>query len=235
MDLNDPKMAKLVLLGIGLAGLLYVYFGTSLLPVTYRAQAAETKDLQGRYESLSLEINRARQSAKNLPHLEAEYATLQEKWEEEISEIPFDYGVLDEHYEEMYQNEKQTKSLLYIFAAIAIFISCLGLFGLASFMAERRTKEIGVRKVLGASSSSLVGLINREVIYVLSGAIVVGSVAGYYLCGMLLDEMFAFRMALGPIAAVVASITVVLVTALTIGYQVYSAASANPVESLRVE
>ncbi len=83
---------------------------------------------------------------------------LQEKWEEEISEIPFDYDILDEHYEEMYQNEKQTRSLLNIFAAIAIFISCMGLFGLASFMAERRTKEIGIRKTNGATTRNISGL-----------------------------------------------------------------------------
>ena len=77
--------------------------------------------------------------------------------------------------------------------------------------------------------------INREVIYVLAAAIIAGSVIGYYLCGMLLDEMFAFRMSLGPLAAVVAGTTVILVTASTIGYQVYAAASANPVDSLRVE
>jgi Tfp pilus assembly protein PilO len=90
MDLNDPKTAKLILLVIGIAGLLYVYFGTAFLPITYKAQAAELKELEGRYESLSLEINRARQSAKHLPHLEAEYEALQRKWEEANQLLPTD-------------------------------------------------------------------------------------------------------------------------------------------------
>ena len=71
-------------------------------------------------------------------------------------------NVLDQHYEEIYQNEQQTKSLLYIFAAIAIFISCLGLFGLASFMAERRTKEIGIRKTNGASTGNILRLLSLD-------------------------------------------------------------------------
>ncbi len=88
MDINDPKTAKLLFLGIGVAALVYVNFFTSLVPVSYKAQAAELEDLKGRYETISLEVNRARQSVKHLPHLEAEFEALQGKWEEANQLLP---------------------------------------------------------------------------------------------------------------------------------------------------
>jgi len=88
MDLNDPRVPKYFLIGICVAGLLYTYFGTSLLPFTYKVQAKELASLKDRYEKLSLEVNRARQSAKHLPHLEAEYETLRAKWEEANQLLP---------------------------------------------------------------------------------------------------------------------------------------------------
>jgi len=88
MDLNDPRLTKYFLLGICTAGLLYVYFGTTLMPFTYRAQARELGELEEQYERLSLEVNRARQSAKHLPHLEAEYEALQLKWDEANQLLP---------------------------------------------------------------------------------------------------------------------------------------------------
>ncbi|MCK4303312.1 MAG: type 4a pilus biogenesis protein PilO [Candidatus Eisenbacteria sp.] len=88
MDINDPKTAKLIIAGIGIAAVLYIHFGTTFLPFSYKAEAKELNELEGRYEALSLEINRARQSAKNLPHLEAEYEALQAKWEEANQLLP---------------------------------------------------------------------------------------------------------------------------------------------------
>jgi type IV pilus assembly protein PilO len=88
MDLSDPRVPKYFMIGICVAGLLYVYFGTSFLPFTYKVQAKELAELKDRYEKLSLEVNRARQSAKHLPHLEAEYATLRTKWEEANQLLP---------------------------------------------------------------------------------------------------------------------------------------------------
>ncbi len=88
MDLNDPRVPKYFLIGICAVGLLYGYFGTSVLPFTYRVQAKEIAQLKDRYEKLSLEVNRARQSAKHLPHLEAEYETLRAKWDEANQLLP---------------------------------------------------------------------------------------------------------------------------------------------------
>ena len=88
MDINDPKTAKLILAGIGIAALLYIHFGTVFLPFSYKARAEELNELEDCYEALSLEINRARQSAKNLPHLEAEYEALHGKWEEANQLLP---------------------------------------------------------------------------------------------------------------------------------------------------
>jgi type IV pilus assembly protein PilO len=88
MDLNDPRVPKFFLIGICVAGVLYTYFGTSFLPFTYKVQAKELSGLKDRYEKVSLEVNRARQSAKHLPHLEAEYETLRAKWEEANQLLP---------------------------------------------------------------------------------------------------------------------------------------------------
>ncbi len=88
MDLNDPKVAKLVFLGLFLAGFIYLYFGTMLLPFSHKAQAGELQELSQRYEELSLEVNRARQTVKHLPHLEAEYEALQQKWSEANQLLP---------------------------------------------------------------------------------------------------------------------------------------------------
>ncbi len=94
MDINDPKTAKLLFLGIGGAAILYLNFFTALVPFSYKAQAAELGELRGQYEKVSLEVNRARQSMKHLPHLEAEFEALQSKWEEANQLLPGDKQII---------------------------------------------------------------------------------------------------------------------------------------------
>ena len=95
MDINDPKTAKLIFLALGIGALFYVNFFTTLLPISYKAQADELSELKSHYETLSLEVNRARQSAKNLPHLEAELDALEEKWNEANQLLPTEKQIID--------------------------------------------------------------------------------------------------------------------------------------------
>jgi putative ABC transport system permease protein len=161
-------------------------------------------------------------------------AFLQEKWEEEISEIPFEYGVLDDHYELMYQNEKQTKSLLNIFAAIAIFISCLGLFGLASFMAERRTKEIGIRKTNGATTRNILGLLSVDFTkWVLMANLIAWPLTWWAMKKWL--ESFAYRIEIPYWVFVVAGVLAFIIALATVSFHAVRASRQNPGMSLRYE
>ena len=161
-------------------------------------------------------------------------AFLQEKWEEEISEIPFDYDVLDQHYEKIYQNEQQTKSLLYIFAAIAIFISCLGLFGLASFMAERRTKEIGIRKTNGATTANILRLLSIDFTkWVLLANLLAWPLTWWAIKKWL--ESFAYRIEIQYWVFAVAGILAFLIAIATVGFHAIRASRRNPGMSLRYE
>ena len=159
---------------------------------------------------------------------------LQEMWEEEISEIPFEYDILDQHYEEIYQNEQQTKSLLYIFSAIAIFISCLGLFGLASFMAERRTKEIGIRKTNGATTRNILGLLSIDFTkWVLLANIFAWPLTWWAMRKWL--ESFAYRVGIPIWIFLVAGVLAFVIALATVSFHAIRASRQNPGLSLRYE
>ncbi len=160
--------------------------------------------------------------------------TLQVKWEEEKSEIPFDYDVLDQHYEKIYQNEQQTKSLLYIFAFIAIFISCLGLFGLASFMAERRTKEVGIRKTNGATTGNILGLLSVDFTkWVLLANLIAWPLTWWSMKKWL--ESFAYGIEIPIWVFAVAGIIAFLIALATVSFHAIRASRQNPGISLRYE
>lgn len=149
-------------------------------------------------------------------------------------DYPFSYRFLDESYERIYQSEASLGKLSTYFALIAVFISCLGLFGLATYTADRRTKELGIRKVLGASVSQLIVLLSREFTWLVIIAFTLSVPVSYYFLQGWLDQ-FAFHIELGLTTFVVAALLAIGIAWLTIGIQAYRAASANPVESLRAE
>ena len=149
-------------------------------------------------------------------------------------EYPFNYRFMDEEYEEMYRSEIVIGTLANSFAMLAILIACLGLFGLASFTAEQRTKEIGIRKVLGASVSSVVLLFSRDFIILVVWAFLVAAPISYFLMTDWLNE-FTFHIDLGLGILAMAGIASVLIAWLTVSYQSIRAATANPVVSLRSE
>lgn len=147
---------------------------------------------------------------------------------------PFEYHFTDQAYEELHQTEQQIGELSKVFAFLAIFVSCLGLFGLAAFATEQRRKEIGIRKVLGASVANLTGMVSREFIILVLIAMVIASPLAYYFMEQWLSS-FAYRIDLHWWVFALAGLLAVGVAFLTVSFQSVKAALANPVESLRSE
>lgn len=148
--------------------------------------------------------------------------------------VPFEYQFVDEEYGKKFRAEERIASLARVFTILAIFISCLGLFGLASFVAEQRTKEIGVRKVLGASISQLWLLLSKDFITLVVISILVASPLAYYVMGQWLQK-FTYRTSVGWEVFAVACIGALVITLITVSFQAVKAATANPVKSLRTE
>jgi len=161
-------------------------------------------------------------------------AALQKEWKRYNANFPFEYAFLDDRFNRLYQGEERTGLLFNIFAGIAIFISCLGLFGLAAYTAQVRNKEIGVRKVLGASASSIVRLLATDFIKLVVMAIAVAiPVAWYMMHGWLRD--FAYQVNIGYAVFLIAGALAVLIAVATISLQSVKAALMNPVKTLRSE
>jgi len=155
-------------------------------------------------------------------------------WKRYSPEYPFDYQFLDEQYNEMYKSEQRTGQLFNFFAGVAILVSCLGLFGLATFTAQQRTKEIGIRKVLGASVPGLVALLSADFLrLVLIGILVASPIAWWIMNQWLAD--FAYKINIQWWVFVLAGVLAVAIALLTVSFQSVRAALMNPVKSLRSE
>ncbi len=159
---------------------------------------------------------------------------IQKTWDKYYPEYANRSYFMDESIENFYQQENQLSLLYKIFAGIAILISCLGLYGLVSFMAVQRTKEVGVRKVLGASTSNIIYLFSKEFTILILIAFVVAAPVAWYLMSNWLGN-FAYRINIGIGVFAVAMIISIIIAWLTVGYKSLKAASANPVKSLRAE
>ncbi|MGZ5219503.1 MAG: FtsX-like permease family protein [Chitinophagaceae bacterium] len=147
---------------------------------------------------------------------------------------PFEYSFLDENFQKNYAADKRLSAIVKYFTILAILISCLGLFGLATFSAEQRTKEIGVRKVLGASVSSIVGLLSKEFLKLVFIAILLGSPIAWWVMSTWLQD-FAYRTGIGWTVFLVTAVIALSIALLTISFQAIRAAISNPVKSLRTE
>ena len=148
--------------------------------------------------------------------------------------VPFDYKFVDEEFGSKFRAEERIGKLSSYFAILAIFISCLGLFGMASFVAEQRTKEIGIRKVLGASVVNLWRLLSTEFfVLVLLSCIIAAPIAWYYLNNWLTN--YDYRIEISWQVFVLAALAALIITLLTVSFQAIKAAIANPVKSLRTE
>jgi ABC-type antimicrobial peptide transport system permease subunit len=148
--------------------------------------------------------------------------------------VPFSYKFVDDEYAKKFSNEERIGKLTTVFAVLAIFISCLGLFGMASFMAEQRTKEIGVRKIMGASVANLWGLLSKEFVFlVILSCVVAIPIANYFLHEWL--QRYEYRTEMSWWIFAIACAGALMITLLTVSYQTIKAALANPVKSLRTE
>jgi putative ABC transport system permease protein len=146
----------------------------------------------------------------------------------------FDYQFMDDRYATGFAMENLIGRLAGIFAGLAMFISCLGLFGLAAYMAEQRTKEIGIRKVLGASVGQVVTLLGKEFIVLVLVSCVIASPVSFYFLQHWLDGYY-YRIHLGPGVFIVSAVMAIVITIATISFQALKAALMNPVESLRAQ
>jgi ABC-type antimicrobial peptide transport system permease subunit len=149
-------------------------------------------------------------------------------------DVPFSYQFLDKNFEELYKSEKRTGTLFNVFAGIAIFISCMGLFGLATFTAQVKIKEIGIRKVLGASVTGIIQLISKDFLKLIIIAIILSIPAAWWIMNKWLQG-FAYRVDVSLWVFVLSAIIAILTALLAVSFQSYRAAIANPVKSLRTE
>ncbi|MGG7663013.1 ABC transporter permease [Dyadobacter sp. BHUBP1] len=161
-------------------------------------------------------------------------ATIQSAWNKFVPGQPFTYSFLDEHFNEMYRADSQVSEIVGILAGLAIFISCLGLFGLASYSAERRIKEIGVRKVMGASVAGIVALLSRDFLKLVLVAFLIATPIAWWAVRSWLND-FAYRIDIEWWMFLLAGALAVLVALFTISFQSIKAALMNPVKSLRAE
>ncbi|MCL5268919.1 MAG: ABC transporter permease [Bacteroidetes bacterium] len=159
---------------------------------------------------------------------------LSEKWQELYPAYPFDYSFLDADLAKLYVNDGRFGGVVNGFAGLAIFIACLGLFGLASFSVEERTKEIGIRKVLGASVTGIIKLMSKEFVKLVLVANMIAWPLAYFFMTRWLQG-FAYRTAIGIWIFIMAGAIALVVALITVGAHAIKAATANPVESLRYE
>jgi putative ABC transport system permease protein len=197
----------------------------------FRSLQEEIKPLSMRIEPGGCNLVSIKVAAANLPKT---IAAVEKKWKTLIPDRPFNYYFLDEFFNRQYRSQVQFGHLFLNFAILAIFISCLGLLGLASYSTVQRTKEIGIRKVMGASVSNIVNLLSIDFLkLVLISFIIAAPLAWYFMHQWLKD--FAYRININWWIFLVAGVTAVLVALFTISFQAIRAAIANPVESLRTE
>jgi putative ABC transport system permease protein len=161
-------------------------------------------------------------------------AKVEEVFKKFNPEQPFDYYFVDELYGRKFGNEERVGKLATVFTGLAIFISCLGIFGLAAFVAEQRTKEIGIRKVLGASMLNVWQLISREFILLVVLSCIIAIPIGYYLLKSWLAG-FSYRTEISLWVFGVSFLGALVITLLTVSTQAIKAAMSNPVKSLRSE
>jgi putative ABC transport system permease protein len=155
-------------------------------------------------------------------------------WNQYSPDYPIEYNFLDENFRQMYVKDDKLKSMLWIFTAITVLISCLGLFGLAAYSAERRKKEIGIRKVLGASAKGLIMLLSKEFIRLSLLAFIIASPIAWYFMNSWLQD-FAYRINITWYVFAITGVIAVGISLMTVSFQAIKAAFANPIKSLRTE
>ena len=181
---------------------------------------------QNSYGSISVKV------AGN--NMKAALAHVEQTWKKFLPEIPYDYTFMDENFDRLYEAESRQGSIFTVFACIAIFIACLGLFGLSAFAITQRIKEIGIRKVLGASVGNIVGLLSKDFLKLVGVAALIAFPLSWWAMHKWLQD-FAYRIAIPWWVFLVAGVVAAIVAFVTISLQAVKAATANPVKNLRTE
>lgn len=170
----------------------------------------------------------------NTPNLSQLLTQIQEVFKNDLPNTAFDYQFLDSHVQNLYIAEQHTANTTAIFSILAIFIACLGLFGLAAFTAEQRTKEIGIRKVLGASVSGITELLTRDFLKLILLAIIIATPLAWWVMHNWLMN-FVYRIQIAWWVFALAGLLAVVIALITISFQAIKAATTNPIKSLRTE
>lgn len=170
----------------------------------------------------------------NTSNIKSLVSQIESKWKTMAAGMPFSYRFLDDSFDEMYRSEQRVGKIAMIFSILAIFIACLGLFGLATFIAEQRTKEIGIRKVLGASVNGIVQLLSKDFLKLVLIAFVIAVPVSWWAMHRWLQD-FAYRINISWWIFIIAGFLALVIALLTISFQAIKAAIANPVKSLKTE
>jgi ABC-type antimicrobial peptide transport system permease subunit len=158
-------------------------------------------------------------------------AAVEKLWKQYEAELPFTYQFMDDEFDTIYKTDLRTGILFRYFAVIAILISCLGLFGLVTYIAETKTKEIGIRKVLGASVGNIVHMLSKEFLLLIGIAMLIAFPLAYYFMDMMLQD-YAYRIPIGWWIFALAGIITIALTLITVGWQAIKAATANPAKAI---
>ncbi|MBS1665056.1 MAG: FtsX-like permease family protein, partial [Bacteroidetes bacterium] len=197
----------------------------------YRSLQTQIKPLSIRIEPDGCDLISVNVKTKDLSKT---IASIEGQWKTMIPYRPFSYYFADEFFNRQYRAEERFGKLFFNFAVLAIFISCLGLLGLASYSTLQRTKEIGIRKVLGASVTGIVNLLSREFLQLVVIAFLIATPVSWYFMAKWLKD-FEYRIDIQWWIFVLAGIAAFLIALLTISFQAIKAAVMNPVKSLRTE
>jgi putative ABC transport system permease protein len=189
------------------------------------------KPLSMRIEPNGCGLVSVKVSGNNLP---GTISAIEKKWNTLIPARPFSYFFLDEYFNEQYKSEQRFGKLFLNFAILAIIISCLGLLGLASYSTMQRTREIGIRKVLGASVPNIVNLLSKDFLRLVGVAIIIASPIAWFAMHKWLQD-FAYRIPISWWIFVIAAVAATIIAVLTVSFQAIKAAISNPVLSLRSE
>jgi len=172
-----------------------------------------------------------RMNGRDIPAL---LTQIKEKWSGLSPNVQMNFSFMDQDFDAIYRTEQRAGTVLVVFTTLAIIIACLGLFGLAAYAAEQRTKEIGIRKVLGASVSAITAMLSFDFIKLVAIAILIALPAGWYFMNKWLQD-FAYRVHIQWWVLALAGFVAIVIAFITIGYQSVKAALSNPVNSLKVE
>ena len=197
----------------------------------FRSLQEEIKPLSMRIEPNGCNLITIKVSASHLP---ATISAIEKKWNTMVPARPFSYYFLDEFFDRQYRSEQRFGKLFLNFAVLAIIISCLGLLGLASYSTMQRTREIGIRKVLGASVPNIVNLLTKDFLKLVVIAIIIASPIAWFVMHSWLQD-FAYRIPIAWWVFAVAALSAAFIAVFTVSFQAIKAAVSNPVNSLRTE